>query len=61
MSNLSERKSVNERMKGKCVKVIDEEGDWIGEIIEIKDVDTFIIKGEHFTKEVDIFSIRSIE
>ena len=49
-------------MVGKIVKVIDnQDEDWIGEILSVKDAETFIIKKETLPVEVSIFDIRSLQ
>lgn len=51
---------VNSRLVGKTVRVLQPEGEWIGEVTEIKDQDTFLIFNGINLVTVDIFDIRSL-
>lgn len=51
---------VNSRLVGKTVRVLQPEGEWIGEVAEIKDQDTFLIFNGINLVTVDIFDIRSL-
>lgn len=59
MQNSSDRLNVNQKMCGKTVLVVDPEGNWIGQVLNVKDAETFIVKGEDFTREVSIFDVRA--
>ena len=61
MKSLSERMLINEKMLNKTVLVLSSEGDWMGEVIKVKGLDTFLVKGvDGSVKEVDIYDIRSL-
>lgn len=51
---------INSRLIGKSVKVLDPEGEWIGEVTAVKDEDTFIVSNGDTLVFVDIFDIRSL-
>lgn len=51
---------INSRLVGKTVKVLDPEGEWIGEVTAVKDEDTFIVSNGDTLISVDIFDIRSL-
>jgi len=51
---------INSRLIGKSVKVLDPEGEWIGEVVAVNDEDTFIVSNGDTLVSVDIFDIRSI-
>ena len=51
---------INSRLIGKTVKVLDPEGEWIGEVTAVKDEDTFIVSNGDTLVSVDIFDIRSL-
>ena len=62
MQNVVDRLKVNAKMLNKTVKVLDlKKGEWVGEIVKVKDVDTFIVKGENCLEEVNIFDVRSLD
>jgi len=45
---------------GKTVKILDPEGEWIGEVTAVKDEETFIVSNGDTLVSVDIFDIRSL-
>jgi len=51
---------INKKLIGKSVKVLDKEVEWIGEVVGVKDEDTFIISNGDSLIPVDIFDIRSL-
>lgn len=51
---------INSRLVGKTVKVLDPDGEWIGEVTSVKDEDTFIVSNGDTLVSVDIFDIRSL-
>lgn len=51
---------INSRLVGKTVKVLDPEGEWIGEVAAVKDEETFIVSNGDTLVSVDIFDIRSL-
>lgn len=52
---------INKKMIGKTVKVLEHEYQWIGEIVDVKDENTFIVSNGDGLIPVDIFNIRSID
>ena len=54
-----ERIEANKKMIGKSVLVMDESGEWLGEVVGVKDADTFLVRNDTQTVEVDIYDIRS--
>lgn len=60
MSKLEERIEVNKRLIGKTVLVSDGD-EWYGEVLEVLDADTFVIKKGGIPVKVDIFDIRNPE
>jgi hypothetical protein len=53
------KNQANSRMLGKLVKVVDPEGDWAGEVVGVKNEDTFLVKRNEFVIEVSMFDIRN--
>lgn len=51
---------INSRLVGKTVKVLDPEGEWVGEVTAVKDEETFIVSNGDALVSVDIFDIRSL-
>jgi hypothetical protein len=51
---------INSRLVGKTVRVLDPEGEWVGEVTAIKDQDTFLVFNGSSLVAVDIFDIRSL-
>lgn len=51
---------INSRLVGKTVRVLDPEGEWVGEVTAIKDQDTFLVFNGNALVAVDIFDIRSL-
>lgn len=51
---------INSRLVGKTVRVLDPEGEWVGEVTSIKDQDTFLVFNGSTLVTVDIFDIRSL-
>ena len=50
----------NSRLVGKTVRVLDPEGEWVGEVTAVKDQDTFLVSNGNTLVAVDIFDIRSL-
>lgn len=59
--NDSNKLEINKRMIGKTIKVLDNEFEWLGEIVDVKDQDTFIVSNGDSLVAVDIFDVRSID
>jgi len=59
--NDSSKLEINKRMIGKTIKVLDNEFEWLGEIVDVKDQDTFIVSNGDSLVAVDIFDVRSID
>ena len=51
---------INSRLVGKTVRVLDPEGEWVGEVTAVKDQDTFLVSNGNTLVAVDIFDIRSL-
>jgi len=51
---------INSRLVGKTVRVLDPEGEWVGEVTALKDQDTFLVSNGVSLVAVDIFDIRSL-
>jgi hypothetical protein len=51
---------INSRLVGKTVRILDPEGEWVGEVTAIKDQDTFLVSNGNTLVAVDIFDIRSL-
>ena len=51
---------INSRLVGKTVRVLDSEGEWVGEVTAVKDEETFIVSNGDALIAVDIFDIRSL-
>lgn len=51
---------INSRLVGKTVRVLDPDGEWIGEVASVKDEETFIVSNGETLVSVDIFDIRSL-
>lgn len=51
---------INSRLVGKTVRVLDPEGEWVGEVTAVKDEETFIVSNGDTLVSVDIFDIRSL-
>ncbi len=51
---------INSRLVGKTVRILDPEGEWVGEVTAVKDQDTFLVSNGNTLVSVDIFDIRSL-
>lgn len=51
---------INSRLVGKTVRVLNPEGEWVGEVTAVKDQDTFLVSNGNTLVAVDIFDIRSL-
>jgi hypothetical protein len=51
---------INSRLVGKTVRVLDPDGEWIGEVTAVKDEETFVVSNGETLVPVDIFDIRSL-
>ena len=51
---------INSRLVGKTVRVLDPDGEWVGEVTAVKDQDTFLVSNGNTLVAVDIFDIRSL-
>jgi len=59
---LKERENINSRSVGKTVYVVTNYGGWFGEVIDIVDTDTFLVKNTNGkVSPVSIFDIRNPE
>jgi hypothetical protein len=56
---MNDKIEINKRMIGKRVKVLDEEFEWVGEVVDVKDAETFLVSNGTTLVAVDIFDIRS--
>jgi tRNA A37 methylthiotransferase MiaB len=54
------RIQINKKLVGKHVKVLVNDSEWIGEVIGVKDEETFIVSNGEASVSVDIFDIRSL-
>jgi hypothetical protein len=52
---------INKKLIGKTVKVLESEYEWLGEVVDVRDEDTFIISNGDTLVAVDIFNIRSVD
>jgi hypothetical protein len=52
---------INRRLIGKTIKVLDSDFEWVGEVVDVKDEDTFIVSNGESLVSVDIFNIRSVD
>lgn len=57
---MSEKIEVNKKAVGKTAKVLDRTGEWEGEIVGVKDEETFLVKNLliPIPLEVSIFDLR---
>jgi len=51
---------INSRLVGKTVRILDPEGEWVGEVTAVKDQDTFLVSNGNTLVAVDIIDIRSL-
>jgi hypothetical protein len=51
---------INSRLVGKTVRVLDPDGEWVGEVTAVKDQETFLVSNGNTLVAVDIFDIRSL-
>jgi hypothetical protein len=51
---------INSRLVGKTVRVLDPDGEWVGEVSAVKDEYTFLVSNGNTLVAVDIFDIRSL-
>ena len=51
---------INSRLVGKTVRVLDPDGEWVGEVTAVKDQETFPVSNGNTLVAVDIFDIRSL-
>mgnify|MGYP002507720948 FL=1 len=58
---MSKRLDINKKLIGKPVRVLDSDGEWVGEVIDVKDEDTFIVSNGNTLVAVDIFDVRSLD
>ncbi len=54
-----ERMEVNARLLGKTVMVVKNDEEWFGEVLEVIDPDTFLLRKGTMLVRVDIFDIRN--
>lgn len=52
---------INKKLIGKSVKVLDEDFEWIGEVMAVKDEESFVVSNGEALVVVDIFNIRSLD
>ena len=58
---MSKRLDINKKLIGKSVRVLDSDGEWAGEVVDVKDEDTFIVSNGNALVAVDIFDVRSLD
>jgi hypothetical protein len=58
---MSKRLDINKKLIGKSVRVLDSDGEWVGEVVDVKDEDTFIVSNGNTLVAVDIFDVRSLD
>lgn len=58
---MSKRLDINKKLIGKTVRILDQEGEWVGEVVDVKDEDTFIVSNGNTLVAVDIFDVRSLD
>jgi hypothetical protein len=58
---MSKRLDINKKLIGKPVRVLDSDGEWVGEVVDVKDEDTFIVSNGNTLVAVDIFDLRSLD
>lgn len=59
--DLDRKVEVNKKMVGKNVWVIEGRYTWMGEVVDVKDAETFFVKDVNKEiKEVNIFDIRDL-
>lgn len=58
---MSKRLDINKKLIGKPIRVLDSEGEWVGEVVDVKDEDTFIVSNGNTLVAVDIFDVRSLD
>jgi hypothetical protein len=52
---------INKKLIGKSVKVLDEGFEWIGEVVDVRDEESFVVSNGESLSVVDIFNIRSLD
>jgi hypothetical protein len=58
---MSKRLDINKKLIGKPVRVLDSDAEWVGEVVDVKDEDTFIVSNGNTLVAVDIFDLRSLD
>ena len=58
---MSKRLDINKKLIGKQIRVLDSQGEWVGEVVDVKDDDTFIVSNGNTLVAVDIFDVRSLD
>ena len=58
---MSKRLDINKKLIGKSVRVLDSDGEWVGDVVDVKDEDTFIVSNGNTLVAVDIFDVRSVD
>jgi hypothetical protein len=58
---MSKRLDINKKLIGKTIRILDQEGEWVGEVVDVKDEDTFIVSNGNTLVAVDIFDVRSLD
>jgi len=51
----------NRRLIGNTIKILDSDFEWVGEVVDVKDEDTFLVSNGETLVTVDIFDIRSVD
>ena len=51
----------NRRLIGKTIKILSSDFEWVGEVVDVKDEDTFLVSNGETLVTVDIFDIRSVD
>lgn len=58
---MSKKLEINKKLIGKTIRILDQEGEWVGEVVDVKDEDTFIVSNGNTLVAVDIFDVRSLD
>jgi hypothetical protein len=53
-----EKIEINKELIGKTVSVMEDGSFWVGEVIDVKNENTLLVKESNMIHEVDIFDIR---
>lgn len=56
-----EKIEINKRLIGKSVRVLGTDYEWVGEVADVKDENTFLVSDGNSLIAVDIFDLRSVD